>query len=63
MKVWADVDMVHGPLSGALSVHESQDVIKDRMTRKNIMNVDDINEYTVVKPHLQRPSHFTNFKK
>ena len=50
MKVWADVDIVHGPLGGALSVHESQDVIKDRMTRKEILTVEDINNHKKISP-------------
>ena len=63
VKVWADIDIVHGPLGGALAVHDSQEIIKDRMTRKGILATDDINEVQVVpvKQAQSTQSHYINF--
>lgn len=63
MKVWADVDIVHGPLGGALSVHENQDVIRDRLTRKDVLSVEDINDVPKKTPRKDNhESHFNNFR-
>ena len=49
MKVWADIDIVHGPLSGAMGVHESQEMVKERMMRKGILDTEDINYEVQIK--------------